>query len=183
MKTTLSIFGFLLIVFFANEVSAQKAKTESLYTSLDSKNCRTLEQSTEEAGSYRGECAGVGGYKLQVTEGDLRQSVDVVAPNKKRFELDLTVNVSSAFSSVGDKAEWRVVRAGKKVVPLALIVRFNASENPEDSSKTTSYLVVAKITKARICVTDVVKPGANANDEARKLADSSSAKSCKIASN
>lgn len=183
MKTILSIPAFLLILFFAAAISAQTAKIESVYTDLNSKKCKTLEESTEDAGWYRGECAGVGGYKLQVTEGDLRQSIDVVAPNKKRFELDLIGKVSSGFSGVGDKAEWRVVRKGKKIVPQALIVRYSASENPEDSSKMTSYLVVAKITKTRICVTDVVKPGADANAAARKLADSSAAKQCRAAAN
>lgn len=119
-----------------------------------------------------------------MTEGDLRQSIDVVAPNKKIFELDLTGNVSTAFSSVGEKAEWRVTGGkGKTVTPTALIIRYNASENADDSTKLTSYLVVAKITKTEICVTDVVKPGANANEQARKLADLSTAKPCKAATN
>ena len=178
-----TIASFLLLLFFAVGVSAQKVKIESVYTNLNTKDCKTLEQSEEGAGSYRGECPGIAGFKLQVTEGDIRQSIDVVAPNKKKFELDLTGNVSTAFSSVGEKAEWRVTRKGKTVVPQALIVRYNASENPDDSSKLTSYLVVAKITKTEICVTDVVKPGANANEEARKLADASAAKPCKAAAN
>ncbi len=183
MKTRLPIFSFLITLVFAVGVSAQQSKIESVYTNLNTKDCKTLEQSDEGTGFYRGECPGIGGYKLQVTEGDIRQSIDVVAPNKKIYELDLTGNVSTAFSSVGEKAEWRVTRRGKTVVPTALIVRYNASENPDDSTKLTSYLVVAKIAKTEICVTDVVKPGAKANEEARKLADSAAAKPCKVPAN
>jgi hypothetical protein len=58
-------------------------------------------------------------------------------------------------------------------------VRFNASENPEHPEKTTSYLVVSKITAKQICVTDVIKPQANANELARRLADQSGNKACK----
>lgn len=179
MKLQSTILSLLLTLIFVSGAAAQKEKIESLYSDLNTKACKTLEQSDEGTGSYRGECPGIGGYKLQVTEGDIRQSIDVVAPNKKRFALDLIGNVSTAFSSVGERAEWRVVKKGRTVVPQALIVRYNASENQEDSSKLTSYLVVVKITKNEICVTDVVKPTANANEEARKLADASAAKSCK----
>ncbi len=183
MKPKTSISGFLLILFCVIGVSAQKAKIESVYTGLNTNGCKTLEQFDEGAGWYRGECPGIGGYKLQVTEGDIRQSIDVVAPGKKKYELDFMGNVSSAFSSVGEKAEWRVTRRGKTVAPTALIVRYNASENGEDATILTSYLIVTKITKTRICVTDVVKPGTNANEEARQLADLSANKPCKVPAN
>lgn len=178
-----SVFGLLLIFILSSYISAQTAKIESVYTSLETKACKTLESSTEGAGWYRGECKGIGGYKLQLTEGDIRQSIDVIAPNKKKYELDLVGNISTAFSYVGAKAEWRVTRKGKIITPFALIVRFNASENQEDSTKSTSYLVVSKITKNQICVTDVIKPGATANEEAQNLADASAAKPCKISGN
>lgn len=177
MKTKLLIPAVSLIFIFSIYGSAQTAKIESVYTSLDTKNCKTLESSTEEAGWYLGECKGVGGYKLQLTEGDLRQSINVIAPNKKKHQLDLTGNVSTAFSSVGEKAEWRVVRKGKSVTPVALIVRYNASENSDDANKLNSYLVVSKITKGKICVTNVLK--SSTNEAARKLADDSALKPCK----
>ena len=166
------------VVFCSMTISAQTKKTESIYTSLSEKSCKTLEQSDEGSGWYRGECPGVGGYKLQVTEGDIRQSIDVVMPNKKRFELDLTLNVSPAFSSVGEKVEWRVTGKGKSVAPYALIVRYNASENSEKPEQNTSYLVVVKIAKNLACVTDVVKPSTKANERARELADVSVNKPC-----
>lgn len=164
------IISSCFILAFAVFASAQN---KSVYTSLDTKGCKTIEQSDEGAGWYRGECPGVGGYKLEVTEGDIRQSVNVVAPGGEIFELNFA-QVSSAFSTVGAKAEWRM----KGKVPVALIVRFNAS-NPEDSTKSTSYLVVSKISKTESCITDVVNPSKTQNATAQKLADAAPTKPCK----
>ncbi len=165
----------------ASSVSAvSNKKIESVYTDLTTKKCKTIEQTDDEGGSYRGECAGVGGYKLEVLEGDLRQSINVVAPNGTKYELNLWTTVSGGFSSLGEKAEWRVVRTGKTVKPAALIVRYNVSENPEKPEQTTSYLVVVKITKNLACVTDAVKPTVkNQNVKAHQLADASAQKPCK----
>ena len=163
------------------EVSASSRKIESIYTDLTTEKCKTIEQTDDEGGSYRGECAGIGGYKLEVLEGDLRQSINVIAPNRKKYELNLWTTVSGGFSSLGEKAEWRVTRSGKKITPTALIVRYNVSENPEKPEQTTSYLVVVKILKTAACVTDVVKPTVkNQNVKAQQLADTSAGKRCKI---
>lgn len=169
MTKKLVITSFFILA-FSVLVSAQN---KSVYTNLDTKGCKTIEQSDEGAGWYRGECPGVGGYKLEVTEGDIRQSINVIAPGGKTFELNFS-QVSSAFSTVGAKAEWRM----KGKVPVALIVRFNASD-PEDSAKSTSYLVVSKISKTESCITDVVNPSKTQNADAQKLADEAAAKPCK----
>jgi hypothetical protein len=166
------IFISAIIVFAAAHSSAQ---VTSVYTDLDASKCKTLELDEEGGGLYRGECKGVGGYKLHAVEGDLRQSIDVISPDGGKRQLKFW-DVSSAFSSLGSKAEWRVRRG----VPFALIVRFNISEDPEDSSKITSLLVVSKITPDGSCVTDVVRPQANQNVVARRLADASASKPCKF---
>lgn len=180
MKLILLTYSISMILLSVVVASAQKSKIQSVYTTLKTDLCKTLESETEGAGFYRGECPGIGGYKLQVIEGDLRQSIDLIAPNKDKFELDFIGHVSGGFSTVGEKAEWRVTKIGKKQTPIALIVRFNASENPADSSKTTTYLVVSKITKNQICITDIVKASAKQNEEAQKLADASASKPCKM---
>lgn len=64
-------------------------------------------------------------------------------------------------------------------MPKALIVRVNASENPEKPNVKTSYLAVAKITPQEICVTDKVAPGPKMNEEARMAADSAAARPCR----
>lgn len=148
-------------------------KITSVYTNLNDKSCKTLEADSSGAGSYRGRCPGIGGYKLDLLEGDLRQTINVITPSKKTFELNFW-NYFSSFSAIGQKAEWRL----KGKTPVALIFRYNVS-NPEDSTKNTSYLMVAKLTKNEICITDVVNPSKTQNAEAQKLADSASAKPCK----
>ncbi len=137
-----------------------------------------MKSTDAEGGSYEGRCPGIAGYTLLVSEGDLRQNITVVTPKGTKHSLDLWTVVSSAFSSLGPKAEWRVKKVKNKTTPTAVIVRYNASEDPEKPEKTTSYLVVIKITNTEICVTDKVLPGADANIQARRLADESTSKPC-----
>jgi hypothetical protein len=150
---------------------------KSVYTDLDANKCKTI-NSSDEGGWSEQECPGFAGYKLEVVEGDIRQTINVISPSKKKSELNLWSVVSSAFSSVGKKAEWRVQTVDGKQIPIALIVRFNASETPEKPEKLTSYLTVTKITANSTCVTDIVKPIKNANVKARQLADTSADKPC-----
>ena len=147
---------------------------ESIYTSLEGKPCRTVK--TSEA-DYMARCPGVGGYKLVVTEGDLRQNITVVTPQGREHSLDLWSVISGGFSHLGKKAEWRVTKS-KAGTPVALIVRFNASEDPAKPEKESSYLAVAKITNQKICITAKIAPGATANEDARKAADEAASKPC-----
>jgi hypothetical protein len=181
----MKVFVLIIVSLFllVPNAFAQKQKVESVYTSLKTEKCKTIESSSDEGGSYRGVCAGTGGYKLEVLEGDIRQTINVIAPGGKKHELNLWSVVSSGFSSLGDNAEWRIVKKSGKTSPTALIVRFNVSDNPEDSSKITSYLVIIKITAKEICVTDIVKPTAGSNQKARELADNSATRSCKTGPN
>jgi hypothetical protein len=110
---------------------------------------------------------------LLLLEGDLRQNIIVVTPKGAKHSLDLWDVISGGFSYVGPKAEWRVAKA-----PTALILRYNASEDPEHPDRKTSYLVVAKIAPDEICVTDKISPGAKANDEARRAADNAATRPC-----
>ena len=162
----------LLVTTFALAADAQNT---SVYTDLTDKKCKTLESNPDEGASYLGECPGVGGYKLQLVEGDLRQSVNVIDPKGKKTELNLW-NISGGFSSLGEQAEWRM----KGKIPVALIMRFNVSEAPEDSSRITSYLVVVKLTKEAVCVTDALKPTRSHNYEARRAADRSATRKCRF---
>ena len=164
------LLTFALTIICAGGVFAQN---KSIYTGTTEKDCKPTKESSDDG--YIGLCKGVGGYKLKLMEGDLRQTINVIAPNKKETELNLWSNVSPAFSSVGEKIEWRM----KGAVPMAFIVRFNASENSEDSSKITSYLVVVKLSKSSSCITDIVKPSKTQNQEAQQLADSAIVKPCK----
>ena len=156
---------------------SQAATLTSVYTDLTDKACKTLESDSSGSGWYKGQCQGINGYKLILTEADIRQSIDVITPKGKSFPLDLINNVSLHFSTVGKKAEWRIA-ANKQ--PVALILRYNANEDAADPAKLTSYLVVTKVTDKLVCITDIVKPQPNANEIARQLADQAPAKACKL---
>ena len=171
LKRTLSA---LFILACAIPVLAYVPAAESVYTEIAPARCKTIEINEEGAGSSVQKCPGVAGYELLVEEDDLRQSVTVVSPDGKKHPLNYWQVITGAFSSLGEKAEWRVEKKGGKVRPFALIVRVNASENPEKPEQKTSYLAVAKITEAAVCVTDKVKT----NEEARQAADASADKPC-----
>ncbi len=180
MKTLITTLILSVACSIALPASAASAKIDSIYTKLSGSTCKTLESNADE-GWATGRCQGTAGYKLDWEDSDARQTLSVVDPKGKAFPLELGTTVSNGFSSLGDKAEWRVQKAGKKATPIALIVRFNVSEDPEKPEKTTSYLVVSKITASEICVTDVVKPAKDANQQARTLADAAASKACKNA--
>lgn len=152
---------------------------DSIYTNLSSAHCKTI-QVVEETGDSIRRCAGVVGYSLVVEEFDGLKSVSIVTPDGKPHRLHYGRVVTAALSNVGvgEKAEWRVERKGGKVVPIALIVRVYASENPDSPNETVSYLAVAKIAPEKICVTHRIKGGVTANEEARQAADSSADKPC-----
>jgi hypothetical protein len=166
-----------LLFILAGEPGAYAQSNQSVYTNLRGKSCRTIRATSAGAGSYVGICPGVAGYKLQVEEGDIRQNIQVITPRGQKSSLELWTVVGSSFSSLGEKAEWRISRRSGRLVPVALIVRYNLS-NPEDSTKSTSYLVVAKISAAKICVTDKIAPQADANVAARAAADGAANKPC-----
>lgn len=167
---------FLLGAIILLSVSViSSAQNRSVYTSTSEKSCKEQKASDDEGGDYIGICPGVGGYKLKLIEGDLRQTLFVITPQKKEHPLRFNEFYYS-FSAIGEKVEWRLRRG----VPVALIARYNVAD-PEDSEKRTSYLMVVKVTRSLSCVTDVIPPGAKQNETARKLADASSTKACKVA--
>lgn len=169
------IFTEALFVMFLFAGVAAGQSNQSVYTSLDEKQCRKIKT---DAADYEGRCRGTAGYTLIVTEGDLRQNVTVVTPAGTKHSLELWDVVSGGFSSVGPKAEWRMARQNGKLAPVALIIRYNANEDPDKPRKVNSYLVVTKITAAEICVTDKISAGPKANEDARRAADIASTKPC-----
>jgi hypothetical protein len=170
----LKVVLLIAISFFIGSQSV--AQNRSVYTPLDVKHCRRIKTETTGAGDYEGRCRGVGGYTLTLLEGDLRQNIIVNTPKGQKHSLELWDVISGGFSYVGSKAEWRIAKQNGK--PVALIIRYNASESPDNPDKKTSYLAVAKITPNEVCVTDKIPPGVKANDEARAAADSAASKPC-----
>ncbi|REJ78407.1 MAG: hypothetical protein DWQ47_02840 [Acidobacteria bacterium] len=154
---------------------------ESIYTDIGFEECETIEVEhvNETPYSTRILCKGVGGYDLEVVDSDARQYVYLVYPDGKKHDLRFSKIVSSAFSEVGQKAEWRVIRDGDKVKPVAVIIRYIFSINAAISSDKASYLTVTKITDEDACITDVVENVKDQNEKARRLADESGDASCK----
>lgn len=176
MKYLIGFFIFLVAA--ATGVDAQDAKVTSVYTSLSAGRCQVVKSGGETGGSTR-RCPGVGGYSLLVLDDDERMSVTIVSPDKKEYPLDYWNVVTGGFSTLGAKAEWRVVKEKGKIVPIALIVRVNATteENPGKPQK-KSFLAAAKITPGSACVTEKIDSVTNANQKARRAADASAAKAC-----
>ena len=170
----------LILTLLASCVVASAQSIQSVYTTLNGKACKTIEEDEEAAGYMLQHCPGVAGYKLEVGSQDLRQGVAVISPDGTKHELTLGYIGGGAFSFLGDKAEWRVKRVKGKLVPIALIMRFSVTQMqpPDGTQKDVPYLTVTKITPHKICLLEPQPAGRNANVEARQLADNSADKPC-----
>lgn len=157
-----------------NDIRPIAETVDSVYT--DIADCPMVELD-EETGAASTLCPAVGGYELLVTDEDARMSITVIAPDRSRHALDYWNVVTFSFSTLGAKAEWRVIDRDGERVPIALIVRVNASESA-DPNVTTSYLAVAQIAPERICVTDRIAPSADMNAAARRAADTTQERPC-----
>jgi hypothetical protein len=173
MKNILLILPFVLLA--AGAIQAQAQTVSSIYQSLAGRQCKHT--SVVESGYGFDLCKGVGGYTLELSDADQQNSIKLIAPDKKSFNLQFESEESLKMSRLERKIEWRVIREGRKIVPIALITRFEVLESKEPN-KRVSYLMVSKITADSACLIDIVKPSAAANEEARRLADASANKPC-----
>lgn len=152
-------------------VPAQAAAPRSYqYTRTD--KCRTLEMNAEEGGWSVQLCPGLAGYRLKVTEGDLRQNVVVLLPGQGERSLALAeATGSGGFSSVGPVVEWRGTGQGRTFRPDALILRYSVVEDPDRPERPTSYLLAVTLAGRRPCITAKIAPGPGQNERARAAAD------------
>lgn len=162
---------FIVLGFLVLGTSANAANT-SIYTSLEEARCQVVSSTPEGAGSSVQRCPGIAGYTVFIEEGDLRQDLVLERAGARRA-LNLWQVVSSAFSTVGPRIEWRLQRG----VPVALIVRYNLSD-PSNVNRLNRPLVVAKLSPAP-CVVAVVPASRRQNEQARVLADRASSLSCR----
>lgn len=162
-RNSIRFFSFLY-AFCVSTLSFAQAPT-SVYSNLEGDSCK-------EVYSYEARCTGTAGYDLMVLDDDNRISIDIVFPDKKRYPLNYWDVVTNKFTSLGKKAEWRMINLNGKMTPLALIVRLYSQTLEEESQPDQSYLVIAKIKENQACVTNVVNGNqADANEIARVLAD------------
>lgn len=116
MKTFLLFVVGLIVI--SQPAFGQSKKIESLYTSLTTKDCKTIEQSDKEAGYYRGQCPGVGGYKLELIEGDIRQTINIIAPTKKNTSLNYGRSYLPLFRQPGIRRNGASREAAKQLLRL-----------------------------------------------------------------
>lgn len=154
-------------------------QNSSVYTDLSGPSC-TITTENRETGATVHRCKGVSGWDLLVLYDDQRMSITVVQPDGRTHPLDYWDVITQGYSSLGAKAEWRVDGAGMgRAEPIALIVRVNASEQQTDgTTKTVSYLAVAKLQGPRVCVTDKIRPTLDSNARARQAADNAAGTPC-----
>jgi len=146
---------------------------ESMYTSIDEKDCQTLE--SDNLGSIE-ECESFAGMKIIVIEGDMKQAIIVIRDNK-RYELDLKSVIPNGFISLGLDLEW-IYKHQEFDNPTAMLVRLDVNEDEEDIEKVTSYSLVNKITEKEICIVGKVKLEKNKDKLAHKMAEEAYSMPC-----
>ena len=152
----------------------------SVYTEISEKVCKQKDPEADSGAIYMAECPGVAGYKLIFSSSDHSQVLSVVDPQGKEtlFSYRHVLDTVADFV-LGDKVEWRMDGKGEASKPKAMIVRLTKFIDPEDQSKTESFLAVSSL-RGEPCVTDLVPPSADQNAKARQLADSGPRECIKI---
>lgn len=153
------------------EVSWQ---AESMYTSLESKDCKVDAPPADEEPSFA-ICPGVMGYALKTTLVGARKNLAVVDPSGRVHDLDFPGLISAGFSALGPRAEWRMLSTGGARVPAALIVGFTAQAK---NGSEAQYLAVSKITPKAICLVAVLPPHSEQHEHAREAADRAATSKC-----
>jgi hypothetical protein len=171
----LTVLAFLLMASTGGE-DAAPARLRSANSQLV--GCKVVRQGQEASHSTR-RCKGLGGYVLLVHDDDDRMSIDVVTPGGKVHPLDLWKVVSTDFSELGKRAEWKL----RGSLPIALVVQYVVNELAEGREKRTdtpnivTIWTVAKVTPTEICVTDKFR-GSTARAEASRAAATADSRPC-----
>ena len=146
----------LLVACSAEDVTGAAASGEanpSVFTGIGAGDCTQETDYEDPNETVYLLCPGVAGYGLIVRQVDSgRQSVDVVSPTERLYPLDYQLFVTRHMTELGNQAEWRLATDGSGT-PVALVIPVMTHENPDTPGVVThSYLAVAKIAAAGICV-------------------------------
>jgi len=168
MKKTIT---FIILLFLISSILGAEDKTGSLntssYTSIEQKDCITLD--SDNIGSVQ-ECEAFENIGVKVLVGDIRESI-VLTRHEREYDLELLPpTVKPIFSSFGLKLEWRHLLTNSKNIK-GVIIPLNISDDFENLDKTTSYLVVTKITNDEICVVAKIAPQKEQSEIAREILD------------
>lgn len=157
-----------------------QAKIGSVYTSVEPQDCVTINGSEllaePEIDFYEGECAAFGGYRVYISGGDIRYSLDLSYQGQS---ID-TIKLASFHDMGSAKIEWRYERKGdgfdNTLEYTALIYRLNYTTYTENGEPTDKdMLVVVRLDQQNSCVIGTIEQQANMNEKARQLADNKSA--------
>lgn len=172
MKSTLIILALL--------VSGSALALETQYTSIDHKDCvvrSSSEMEKEPEGDfYDAECAGLGGYQVTISGGDIRYDLKLSYHGQEVRKLVTT----GAFHDMGaKKIEWRYKREkvdvfNSKIVYKALIFRINYAhyeEGQEHGPVNRDSLYVVKLDGANSCTVAIVPQSKDMNKKARVISN------------
>jgi hypothetical protein len=168
MATTLSI------VLGMTAIASAEGNT-SIYSSIASKDCRSVSNLKVDGDDYAGEqvCKGPAGLVVLRNEDDLRETISAGYTAAAASKEPAASQGFGPFNSTTATIEWRT-GAGK---PLAMIQRWHIADNddPDRSGRprTKQMLVVTRLPPGAVCHVAYVDVTANpdANDLARKAAD------------
>ncbi|MEW8624525.1 MAG: hypothetical protein AB2551_02080 [Candidatus Thiodiazotropha sp.] len=156
----------------------QDSGFKSVFTSLN--NCQSFTDQTDPNSTPYKVCPGVAGYQLVVRKvGAGRKSIEIVRDSQPPFPLSYQALVTKQMFHLGEQAEWRVAESSNGIKPVALIAEIHAHENLDEPDQvTTTFLAVAKITEAEICVTDVIDQQGISRQQLQQLADKAQQSAC-----
>jgi hypothetical protein len=153
-------------------------RVASLYSRLNGEKC-SLESVERTTGASITRCQGVGGFQLLVVSDDERMSIAVIDLSKKEHPLHYWDVVTPSMSTLGDVAEWRIVKRRKRIVPIALIVSLKSLDQSDpEHPKEVSLIAVAKINDREICVVAAIPASRWPIERVRQEADNSADKAC-----
>lgn len=167
MKNLTMVLAFIL----TSISSLAFAKTASVYTSVDTKDCKTIEggelDPDSEIDHYTGHCAGKDGYTVVVSGGDLRYALSLIIQGE---EIKFT-NIGAFHDMGSKKIEWRgnADASGRISKFDALIYRLTIANPDGQSSKETLYVV--RLDGKKTCLIGEVQQAPNMNAQARAIAD------------
>ena len=168
----------VLIITALNVATPAFAGYDSTYSDFLPDACKQIASGAAEGeGEFSPtyECKGYKDFPVTFVEDDLRSTVAFGKGGRNLCSFHQTF---SGFNSVGNKIEWRL-KDGK---PIATILRWKVSYDPEDSTKTKDWLVVTKLAEGESCQIGYVEGSyPRANEKARWLADTAATVfSCKV---
>lgn len=172
--TAISLAATLTGCFATN----QETGIESVFTNI--KHCKTHTDPTDPNSTAYKLCPGVAGYQLIVRKmGAGRKSIEVITDAEVSYPLDYQDLVTKGMFHIGDRAEWRIAKDSAQARPLALIVEIHAHDDLDQPERvTTTYLALAKLSAAEICVTDVIVQGTLPAQQIDELALDAQHKPC-----